>query len=65
VFSLGLNVRNDAGSARLFRSGAREWQIGGRLRSDERTGHFMEVKNDGTRFKGVAREPDGRDTPNA
>jgi hypothetical protein len=32
---------------------------------DERAGHFMEVKDDGTRFKGVAREPDGRDTPNA
>lgn len=32
---------------------------------DERSGRLMEVKNDGTRFKGVAREPDGRDTPNA
>ena len=32
---------------------------------DERTGHFMEVKDDGTKFKGVATEPDGRDTPNA
>lgn len=32
---------------------------------DERTGHFMEVKNDGKPFKGVAKEPDGRDTPNA
>lgn len=32
---------------------------------DERTGHFMGVKNDGRPFKGVAKEPDGRDTPNA
>jgi hypothetical protein len=32
---------------------------------DERTGHLMSAKNDGTPFKGVAREPDGRDTPNA
>jgi hypothetical protein len=32
---------------------------------DERTGHLMSVKDDGTPFKGVAREPDGRDTPNA
>lgn len=28
---------------------------------DEGTGHLMGVKNDGTPFKGVAREPDGRD----
>jgi hypothetical protein len=32
---------------------------------DERTGHLMSVKDDGKPFKGVAREPDGRDTPNA
>jgi hypothetical protein len=32
---------------------------------DERSGHFMEVKDDGKPFKGVAKEPDGRDTPNA
>ena len=32
---------------------------------DERTGHFMEVKDGGKPFKGVAKEPDGRDTPNA
>jgi len=24
------------------------------------TGQFMSAKNDGTRFKGVAKEPDGR-----
>ena len=29
---------------------------------DERTGHFMGVKDDGDRYKGVAKEPDGRDT---
>ncbi len=32
---------------------------------DERTGHFMEVKQTDGKFKGVAREPDGRDTPDA
>jgi hypothetical protein len=32
---------------------------------NERTGHFMEVKQDGSPFKGVAREPDGRDGPNS
>ena len=32
---------------------------------DERTGHFMQVKDDGTPFKGVAKEPDGRDTENS
>lgn len=32
---------------------------------NERTGHFMEVKQDGNPFKGVAREPDGRDGPNS
>lgn len=32
---------------------------------DERTGHFMEVKSGGVPSKGVAKEPDGRDTPNA
>jgi len=32
---------------------------------DERTGQFMEVKQTSGKFKGVATEPDGRDTPNA
>ena len=32
---------------------------------DERTGEFMEVKGGGDPFKGVAKEPDGRDTPTA
>ncbi|QEH79302.1 hypothetical protein EIK56_14575 [Sphingomonas sp. C8-2] len=32
---------------------------------DERSGQLMGVKNDGTPFKGVAHEPDGRDTPGA
>lgn len=32
---------------------------------DERSGQFMGVKNDGTKWKGVAREPDGRDTENS
>jgi hypothetical protein len=32
---------------------------------DERTGQVMEVKSGERPFKGVAKEPDGRDTPNA
>lgn len=32
---------------------------------DERTGEFMEVKQSPGKFKGVAMEPDGRDTDNA
>ena len=32
---------------------------------DERTGHFMEVKQSEGKFKGVAMEPDGRDTDKA
>lgn len=36
-----------------------DWQ-----KRDEGTGHFMAVKS-GAPFKGVAKEPDGRDTPNA
>lgn len=32
---------------------------------DERTGHFMEVKQTEGKFKGVAIEPDGRDTSNS
>jgi hypothetical protein len=32
---------------------------------NERDGTLMGVKDDGTPFKGVAKEPDGRDTPDA
>jgi hypothetical protein len=32
---------------------------------DEGNGRLMSVKNDGKPFKGVVKEPDGRDTPNA
>jgi len=32
---------------------------------DERTGEFMEVKQTEGKFKGVATEPDGRDTGNS
>lgn len=32
---------------------------------DERTGLFMEVKQTPGKFKGVAKEPDGRDTENS
>jgi hypothetical protein len=32
---------------------------------NEETGELMQVKDDGAPFKGVAKEPDGRDTENA
>ena len=32
---------------------------------NEANGELMEVKDDGTPFKGVAKEPDGRDTENS
>ena len=32
---------------------------------DEGNGQFMEVKQSDGKFKGVAREPDGRDTENS
>jgi hypothetical protein len=32
---------------------------------DERTGQVMSVKDNGKPFKGVAKEPDGRDTDNS
>lgn len=32
---------------------------------NERDGTFMSVKDDGKPFKGVAKEPDGRDSPNS
>lgn len=32
---------------------------------DERSGHFMGVKQSAGKFKGVAREPGGRDTDNS
>lgn len=32
---------------------------------NERKGHLREVKQSPGPFKGIAKEPDGRDTPNA
>ena len=32
---------------------------------DELTGQFMQTKDDDSPFKGVAKEPDGRDTENS
>ena len=57
----GDNFRRGAVTARMqFQRDDGNWQ-----KRDERTGHFMAVKDDGKPFKGVAKEPDGRDTPNA
>lgn len=57
----GNDFRRGAVTARTqFRRGDGNYQ-----KRDERTGHFMEVKQDGRPFKGIAREPDGRDGPNS
>lgn len=57
----GSNFRRGAVTARTqFQRGDGNWQ-----KRDERTGAFMSVKDDGRPFKGVAKEPDGRDTPNS
>ncbi len=37
-----------------------DWQ-----KRDERNGQFMERKDSSGPFKGVAKQPDGRDTPDA
>lgn len=42
-----------------------ERQDGLYQKRDERTGEFMEVKQSPGKFKGVALEPDGRDTENS
>ncbi len=57
----GKNFRRGAVTARTqFKRDDGLWQ-----KHDERTGQFMSVKDDGTPFKGVAKEPDGRDTENS
>lgn len=57
----GSGFRRGAVTARTqFQRPDGNWQ-----KRDERTGHLMGAKDDGKPFKGVAKEPDGRDTPNA
>lgn len=57
----GSDFRRGAVTARTqFQRPDGNWQ-----KRDERTGQLMAAKRDGTPFKGVAKEPDGRDTPNA
>jgi len=57
----GSNFRRGAVTARTqFQRPDGNWQ-----KRDERSGRMMGAKDDGTPFKGVAKEPDGRDTPNA
>lgn len=53
--------RRGAVTARTqFQHGNGEWQ-----KRDERTGEFMERKSSPGPFKGVAKEPDARDTENS
>jgi hypothetical protein len=40
-------------------------QDGGWMKRDERTGQFLDKKKGEGPWKGVAKEPDGRDTPNS
>ena len=57
----GVRFRRGAVAARTqFQRPDGHWQ-----KRDERTGQLMEVKNDNKPFKGVAKEPDGRDTSNS
>ncbi len=57
----GKDFRRGAVTARTqFERTDGNWQ-----KRDERSGHFMEVKQSEGPFKGVAKEPDGRDTDNA
>ncbi|MGH6785415.1 MAG: hypothetical protein ACREBO_01180 [Novosphingobium sp.] len=57
----GNNFRRGAVTARTqFQRPDGDYQ-----KRNERNGHFMETKSGGTPFKGIAKEPDGRDTPNA
>lgn len=55
----GEGFRKGAVKARTqFQRPDGDWQ-----KRDEKTGEFMKVKGDGDPFKGVAKEPDGRETP--
>ena len=57
----GSNFRRGAVTARTqLQRPDGHWQ-----KRDERTGQLMSGKDDGKPFKGVAKEPDGRDTPGA
>ena len=57
----GKDARRGAVTARTqLRRDDGNWQ-----KRDERTGHFIAVKEDGKPFKGVAKEPDGRNTSKA
>jgi hypothetical protein len=57
----GKDFRRGAVTARTqFERTDGNWQ-----KRDERSGHFMEVKQSEGPFKGVAKEPDGRDIDNA
>ncbi|PVM93328.1 hypothetical protein [Caulobacter endophyticus] len=57
----GNGFRRGAVTARTqFQHSNGDWQ-----KRDERSGRFMERKSSEGAFKGVAREPDGRDTKNS
>ncbi len=57
----GRGFRRGAVTARTqFQHENGDWQ-----KRNERNGQFMERKGSVGPFKGVAKEPDGRDTPNA
>ncbi len=61
AINTGEGFRRGAVSGRTqFQRPDGNWQ-----KRDERTGQLMGAKSDGKPFKGVAREPDGRDTPKA
>jgi len=57
----GKDYRKGAVTGRTqFKQTDGNWQ-----KRNERNGQFMEKKSSKGPFKGVAKEPDGRDTPNS
>lgn len=60
-------AKNTGGGSRVGsvkdRSQVKNPSTGDFVKRDDNTGTFMDVKQDGKPFKGVAKEPDGRRTP--
>lgn len=62
---MATNTGNDYRKGSVTGRTQMEREDGIHQKRDERTGEFMEVKQSPGKFKGVAKEPDGRDTDNS
>lgn len=62
---MATNTGNDYRKGSVTGRTQMEREDGTHQKRDERTGEFMEVKQSPGKFKGVAKEPDGRDTDNS